>query len=127
MDYGDFKDLLRKTASGKVLRNKAFTIAKNPNYDGYQGGLASTVYNFFDKKSKGGGAINEIKQNEQLDEELHKSILKKILKRRNCSSFKNNIWDADLADMQLISKRDKGIRFLLRVIDIFSKYAGLFL
>ena len=127
MDYGDFKDLLRKTASDKVLRNKAFTIAKNPKYDGYQGGLASTVYNFFDKKSKGGGAINEIKQNEQLDEELHKSILKKILKRRNCSSFKNNIWDADLADMQLISKRDKGIRFLLRVIDIFSNYAGLFL
>ena len=127
MDYGDFKDLLRKTASDKVLRNKAFTIAKNPKYDGYQWGLPSTVYNFFDKKSKGGGAINEIKQNEQLDEELHKSVLKKILKRRNCSSFKNNIWDADLADMQLISKRDKGIRFLLRVIDIFSKYAGLFL
>ena len=121
MDYGDFKDLLRKTASDKVH------LSKNPKYDGYQRGLASTVYNFLDKKSKGGGAINEIKQNEQLDEDLHKSILKKILKRRVFSSFKNNIWDADLADMQLISKRDKGIRFLLRVIDIFSKYAGLFL
>ena len=52
MDYGDFKDLLRKTASDKVLRNKAFTIAKNPKYDGYQGGLASTVYNFFEKRLK---------------------------------------------------------------------------
>ena len=55
MAYGDFKDLARRTASDKVLRNKAFNIAKNPKYDGYQRGLASMVYKFFDKKSKGGG------------------------------------------------------------------------
>ena len=54
MAYGDFKDLIRRTASDKILRNKAFNISKNPKYDGYQRGLASTVYKFFDKKSAGG-------------------------------------------------------------------------
>ena len=49
MAYGDFKDLARRTASDKISRDKAFNIAKNPKYDGYQRGLASMVYNFFDK------------------------------------------------------------------------------
>ena len=52
MAYGDFKDLKRRTFSDKVLKDKAFNIAKNPNYDGYQRGLASMVYKFFDEKSK---------------------------------------------------------------------------
>ena len=52
MDSGDFKDLARKTASDKVLRDKAFHIAKNPKYDGYQRGLTSMVYKFFYKKSE---------------------------------------------------------------------------
>ena len=56
--YGDFKDLAKRTASDKVLRDKAFNIAKNPKYDGYQGGLASVVYKFFDKKSAGSGVAN---------------------------------------------------------------------
>ena len=50
MVYGGFKDFPRRTASDKVLHDKAFNIAKNPKYDGYQYGLASVVYNFFDKK-----------------------------------------------------------------------------
>ena len=53
MAYGDFKDLKKRTASDKVLRDKAFNIAKNPKYDGYKRGVASLVYNFLDKKSKG--------------------------------------------------------------------------
>ena len=53
MAYGDFKDLKRRAAANKVLREKAFNIAKNPKYDGYQRGLASMVYKFFDKKTKG--------------------------------------------------------------------------
>ena len=52
MAYGDFKDLKRRTFSDKVLKDKAFNIAKNPNYDGYQRGLASMAYKYFDKKSK---------------------------------------------------------------------------
>ena len=127
MAYGDFKDLTRRTASDKVLRDKAFNIAKNPKYDGYQRGLASMVYKFFDKKSASGSGVdnNEIKQNLQLAEELHKPIIRNFKKRTVYSRFKDNIWGADLAHMQLISKLNKGFRFLLCVIDIFSKYAWL--
>ena len=90
------------------------------------------AYKSFDKKSTfltdksvagGGVANNEIKQNFQLAEELHKPILRKFKKRKVYSGFTDNIWGADLADMQLISKFNKGFRFLLCVNDIFSKYA----
>ena len=64
MAYGDFKDLKRRTQSDKVLKNKAFEIANNPKYYGYQRGLASMVYKFFDKKSKGADIKNEIKENQ---------------------------------------------------------------
>ena len=85
MACGEFKNLARRTASDKVLRDKAFNVAKNPKYDGYQRGLTSMVYTFFDKRpvsltnksAKGDGANNEIKQIEQLAEELHKPITKK--------------------------------------------------
>ena len=56
MAYGDFKDLARRTASHAILRDKAFNIAKNLKYDGYQRGLASMVYKFFDKTTSGGAA-----------------------------------------------------------------------
>ena len=59
MAYGDFKDLARRPASDKILRDKAFNIAKNPKYDEYQRGLASMVYKFFDKKSAGSGVANK--------------------------------------------------------------------
>ena len=81
------------------------------------------VYKLFDKKSKGGSANTEIKQHEQLAEELPKPVIKIFKKRGVYSSFKDNIWDADLADMQLISKFNRGTRFLLCVNDVFSKYA----
>ena len=125
MAYENFKDLPRRTASDKFLRDKAFNIAKNPKYDGYQRGLPSMVYKFFDKKSSSGSGVakNKIKQNMQLAEELHKPIIRNFKKRKVYSRFRDNIWGADLADMQLISKFNKGFRFLLCVIDIFSKYA----
>ena len=119
--YEDFKNLARRTASDKVLRDKAFNIAKNPKYDGYQRGLASMVYKFFDKKSKGSGVNIPLEFNEQLAKELHKPIIRKFKKRKVYSRFKDNIWGADLADMQLISKFNKEFRFSLCVIDIFSK------
>ena len=84
------------------------------------------VYKFFDKKTKGSGvtlANKSIPQNEQLAEELHKPIIRKFKKLRVYSAFKDNIWAAHLADMQLISKFNKGFRFLLCVIDIYSKHA----
>ena len=73
MAYGDFKDLKRKTASDKILRDKTFNIAKNPKYDGYQRGLASMVYKFFDKKYAG-----DNEPNYPLAKELHKSIIRKF-------------------------------------------------
>ena len=76
MAFGDFKDLKRTTFSDKILRDKAFNIAKNPKYDGYQRGLASMVYKFFDKKSKGSGVNIPLEFNEQLAKELHKPIIK---------------------------------------------------
>ena len=120
--YSDSKDLTKRTVADKILRNKAFDIAKDPKYDGYQRGLASMVYKFFDSKVSGSGSKLTL-QNEQLAEELHKPIIRKFEKRKVYSTFKDNIWGVDLADMQLLSKYNKGIRFLLCVIDIFSKYA----
>ena len=79
------------------------------------------VYKFFDEKTSG-GAIKNI-SNKELAEELHKPIVRKFQKRAVHSSFIDNIWGADLADMQLISTFNKGFRFLLCVIDIFCKYA----
>ena len=75
MTYGKSKDLVKRTQSDKVLRDKAFKIASDPKYDCYQRGLASMVYKLFDKKSKGSGINNEF--NYQLANELHKSIIKK--------------------------------------------------
>ena len=77
-----------------------------------------------DKKSISSGVTNnKTKQNLQLAEELHKQIINKFKKRKVYSGFKDNIWGANLANMQLISKFNKGFRFLLCIIDIFSKYA----
>ena len=122
MAYGDFKDLAKRTAADKYLRDKAFDIAKDPKYNEYQRGLGSMVYTFFDKKTAGSGS-KSMPQNEQLAEEFHKPITKKFKNRKVYSTFKDNICGADLADIQLISKFNKGFRFLLRVIHIVSKYA----
>ena len=78
MAYGDYKDLKRKTQSDKVLKNKAFKIASDPKYNGYERGLANLVYIFFGKKSKGSG----LKENQQLANELHKPIIRKFKKEK---------------------------------------------
>ena len=128
MAYGDFKDLAKRTFADKVLRDKAFKIASNQKYDGYQRGLASMVYKVFDKKSQGSGrhssstsyrpsssafqVANNNKENIHLADELHKPIIRRFKKRKVFSSFRDNIWGVDLADMQLLSKFNKGFRFL---------------
>ena len=115
------------------MRDESFNITKNPKYDGYQRGLASMVYKFFDKKfaslersetlvprdksAFGIGIKNESMSGQELAEELHKPIIRKIEKRKLHLSFIDNIWCANLANMQLLSEFNKGIY----VIDIFSK------
>ena len=109
------------------MREIAFNIANNPKYDGYQRGLASMVYKFFDKKSSGSGANNEIKQNMQLADELHEPIIRNFKKRTVYSRFSDNIWGADLADMQLLSKFNKGFRFYYVLLIFLVNMSGLFL
>ena len=117
--YADHKDLINRTKADKVLRDKAYNIASNTKYDGYQRGLASMVYKFFDKNSMGSG----IASSSILADELHKPIIKKFEKRKVYSQFKDNIWGVDLAYMQSLSRKIKGIKYLLCVIDLYSKYA----
>ena len=79
-------------------------------------------------KSFSGRTIkNELISNKELAKELHKPVTRKFDKRKLHSSFIHNTWGADLADMQLIIKFNKEIRFLLCVIDVFSKYAWVIL
>ena len=139
--YEDHKDLINRTKSAKVLRHKAYNIASNPKYDGYQRGLVSMVYKFFDKKSMGSGMVkpsylermgsginatksSSLERNSSiLADELHKPVIKNFEKRKVYSQFKDNIWGVDLADMQSLSRKNKSIKYLLCAIDLFSKYA----
>ena len=94
--YANHKDLINRTEADKVLRDKAYDIASNPEYDGYQRGLASMVYKFFDKKSMGSGTVKP--SSLILADELHKPIIRKFNKRKVDSQFKDNIWGVDLAE-----------------------------
>ena len=111
MAYGKYKDLTKRTQSDKVLRKNAFKIASDPKHDGYKRGLASMVYKFFDKKSalladkSAKSSVIKSMSNQQLANELHKTIITTFKTRKVYSSFKDNIWRADLADKQ-IQKRN---------------------
>ena len=107
-----------------MLRDQACNIARNPKYDGYQRGLASMTYKTFDKKTSGGGIKNEnIYVRPAIGRTFVQISYQKIQEKKIQSPFKDNIWGADLVDMQLISKFRKRFRFLLCVICIYSKYA----
>ena len=93
MAYGYFKDFNRRTAADKVLQYKTINIAKNQKQYGYQRGLASMVYNFFDEKTSGGAIENGIMSNKAIAEKLHKPFIRKFDKRKVHSSFISNIWD----------------------------------
>ena len=133
--YADHKDLINRTEADKVFRDKAYHIASNPKYDGYQRGLASMVYKFFDKKStaepssleRTGSGLKKLKNMARnasiLADEHHKPIIRKFNKRKVYSQFKDNICGVDLADMQSLSRQNKGIKYLLCAIDLYSKYA----
>ena len=121
MAYGKSKDLAKTIQSDKVLRDKVFKIINDPKYDGYERGLASMVFKFFDRRSSGSGVATEPIY--QLENELHKQVVRKFKSRKVYSFFRENIWAVDLADMQALSKYNKGVKYLLCVMDLFSKYA----
>ena len=79
------------------------------------------VYKFFHKKSSGNGV--DVEPNYQLAKYLHWQIIRKLKRQKVYSSFRDNIWGADLVDMQSLCKYNKGIKYLLCPIDLFSKYA----
>ena len=85
--YSDSNDLAKRIISDKTLRDRAYEIARNRNYDGYQRALARMVYKFCDKKTGSGTSVNE-----QLAKELHKSVIKKLKRRKVYARFKDNIW-----------------------------------
>ena len=80
MAHGDFKVLIRRTTSDKVVYDKAFNIAKNPKYDGYQRGPASMSWILFGKKTSGSDIKNENISNMELTKELHKPIIRNYKK-----------------------------------------------
>ena len=117
--YADHKDLINRTEADKVLKDKAYDIASNPEYDGYKRGLASVVYKFLDKKSMGSGIAKDTAEPSAvacssliLAYELDKPVVKKFNKRKVYSQFKDNIWREELADMQSLSRKNKGIKYL---------------
>ena len=134
--YAKYKDAENRLISDQKLRNSAYDIASNPKLDGYQRGLASMVYKFFDSKvapldkktmsAKGNAKHSSLERtkevNKILAEQLHKPVIKKFNKRKVYSQFRDNIWVVGLADMQSLSKKKKGIKYLLCAIDLFSKY-----
>ena len=90
--YADHKDLINRTKADKVLRDKAYDIASNPKYDGYQRGLANMVYKFFDKKSTG-SVFKKLKNTTKpsssiLPDELHKPILTNLIKEKYIRNLK---------------------------------------
>ena len=116
MAYDKKKDLVKTTQSDKVLKNKAFKIASDLKYDGYQRGLALN------------GLIVEVVllMNQIINWQMN--FINQLLenfKKEVYTSFKDNIWGVDLADMQSLSKYNKGNKYLLCATDLFSKYVWL--
>ena len=125
--YAKYKDVKNRLIADDKLKNSSYDIASNPEYDDYQRDLASMVYKFFNSKvtprnkTISGKGTEEVKK--ILTEELHKPVIRKFNKRKVYSQFKDNIWGVDLADTLLLSQKNKGIKYLLCAIDLFSKYA----
>ena len=113
----DSKDLAKGTISDKILKDRAYHNARNRKYDRYQTWLASMIYKCFDKKTESG-----INVKEHLAEELHKPVTKKFKRWKVYARFKDNILAADLTKMESLSSKNKNVKYLLGVIDVFTKY-----
>ena len=100
------------------MKNRTYEIARNCKYDGYQRALGIMVYKIFDKKTGLGVSVNE-----KLAQELHKSVIKNVKRRRAYARFKDIISATNLAEMWSLSSKNKNVRYLLCVIDVFTKYA----
>ena len=100
------------------MKYRAYEIARKPKYDGDKRALASMAFMFFDKKTRSGMSVNE-----QLVEELHKPVIKKFKRRKVSGRFEDNVSAADLGEMESLSSNNKNGKYLLCVVDVFTKYA----
>ena len=102
------------------MGDREYEIAINPNYDGYQRGLASMVYKCFDRKI---GLETKANVNEVLAQELQKPVIKKFKRRKVYARFKDNTWAADFAEMGSFYFKNRDVKYLLWGVDVFTKYA----
>ena len=100
------------------MKDRAYEIARNCGYDGYQRGLASMVYKVFDRQT-----WSAVSADEQLAEKLHEPVTKKFRRRKVYARFKGNIWSTDLAEVESLCFKNKNVKYLLYVIDVVNKYA----
>ena len=117
MAYGNFKDLPTRTASDNVFLDKAFRIAIDSKYDRYYSESASTLYKLLDNNGERTG-----KESIGIKYWLMNHAILSLESCKFYSSDRDNIWGADLADMQLISKYNIWVRFLLFAVNVSSKY-----
>ena len=127
MVCGDFKYLAKRTAQDKVLRNKAFNIAKNPKYDGYQRGLASQVHRFLIKKPLAVVLIIKLNKINNLQINFTNQLLKKFKTEEFIYHLKTIFGGVDLDDTKLISKFNKGFSFYYVLLIILANMVRLFL
>ena len=125
MAYGRCKDFTKRTESDKVLKDKTFKIASNSKYDDYERGLASMFYKYFDKNLQ--VVVSNLCQINNLQMNFINKLLENLKDAKSVLLLRTIFGGADLADMQLISKCNKGIRFLLCVIYILANMHGVFL
>ena len=114
VQHSDSKNVAKRTISDNILKDRAYEIARNRNYDGYQRTLASMVSKSFDKKTRSGAIVANkagASVNKELAEELHKSVVKKLKKRKV------------YARLESLSSKNKNVKYFLCFIDVFTKYA----
>ena len=120
----DSRDVVKRTVSDKIVKERASEIALNPKCDAYQRGPVSMVYMFFEKKIKSGRRATSKTRanvNEVLAQILHKPLIKEFKRRKVYWRFGGNIWTTDLAEMKSVSSKNPSVKYLC-VIDVFTMY-----
>ena len=102
------------------MKDRAYETAINPKYDGYQRRLVIMVYKILDKTKESGASINE-----EIAQILHKLVIEKFKRTKVYARFKDNSWAADLAEMGSMSSKNQDVKYLLCVIDVFTKYTWI--
>ena len=118
--YSESKDLGQRTISDKFLNDRAYEITINHAYHECQRVLTSMVHKIFDRKLGSEASVNE-----QLSEESYKPVAENFKRRKVYDRFKNNTCAANLSEIESLSSDNKNVKYLLCVIDVFTKYAWL--